>query len=177
MEIGDGSDVTAPTLGAVTFVPQAMFGACAEHHAARVEASGVADDLAPAGAVLLKLNVSDPEVDAQPRFVYLIPNAGLGGGMYVGYSDPDPVCLGNLPGTEGDHTYRARAVAIDWAGNASLEVGPAEFEMAWIPGVGGCGCSATGGEPASIALWIAAALAGLRVARRFRRSGPGARGR
>ena len=169
VEVGDFSDAAAPTLGAVTLTPQAMSGACAEHHAALVQASALADDLAPAGAVLLKLNISDPEVDAQPRFVYLVPNAGLGGGMYVGYSDPDPQCLGNLPGTHGDHPYRARVVAIDWAGNASLEVGPAEFEMVALYGAGGCGCRATGGDLASVALWVAAALVGLLIAQRLRR--------
>jgi MYXO-CTERM domain-containing protein len=172
VEIGDFSDAVAPSLGAVTLTPQAMSGACAEHHAALVEASGLSDDLAPAGAVLLRLTVSDPEVDGLPRTVYLVPNAGLGGGMYVGYSDPDTDCLGNLPGTYGDHAYRARAVAFDWAGNSSLEVGPAEFEMVWIPGVGGCGCRATGSDAGSAALWVAAALAGLLLARRLRRPRP-----
>lgn len=171
VEIGDFSDAAAPTLGAVTLTPQAMSGACDEHHSALVEAPALSDDLAPSGGVLLRLAVSDPEVDGLPRTVYLVPNAGLGGGMYVGYSDPDPQCLGNLPGTRGDYVYRARAVAVDWAGNMSLEVGPADLEMVRDSGVGGCGCRATGGDAGSVALWVAAGLVGLLVARRLRRKG------
>jgi hypothetical protein len=170
-QTGAGPDSGNPTLGDVTITPQEMSGACGEHQSALVETTGLADDLAPEGSVLLRLEVTDPAAGAWgPRTVFLSHgDAFVGGEMFVGTSDWEPECLGNLPGTASDHTYRARAVALDWAGNESAESGPLDFEMVWSPGMDwACGCRAPGAQRAPAGLLLAGLLAGVLLFRRRR---------